>query len=623
MAKAVPVHGYRADIQGLRALAVVPVVLFHAMPSLVPGGFLGVDIFFVISGYLITQILLRDLAAQKMSIAGFYVKRVKRLFPALYVMLFTTVCAGIVLLPDDDREELFATVVGTVLFSSNIVFLKITDYFGGAAEFKPLLHTWSLAVEEQFYLVFPPLLAFLFARFRGQVRAILWSIAALSFIACIVLVSVRPDAAFYLPFTRAWELLAGALLAAGAVPRSRASFVLDAASLFGLGLIVASMALVDQSMTFPGWVGLPAVIGTVLVLYGGEGRLSWAGRALSLPMLVWIGGLSYSLYLWHWPILVYLKWLTLSELSVISAVIGVAVSVLAAWASLVWIERPALRLNWSPTRVLASGGGTIAACVTAVMAMAVTMPAAQLVTWKANEFNPRRQSCHGEDGRYITYELLCEYGPRTKEGRDIVWGDSYGAELPIVLAKQGRSITQATSSACPPSIGYEAPKRPQCDELNARRLREIANDGSVRRVYLVANYMIYPDADAEQLVAGIYTAAKTLREAGKQVEVMYPLPQPPMDVPDMLELAAERGMAPSDLGTPFEEFDEDAAPWIAELNQMVSSGVAVPLRLAPALCRSGVCRVYEPGVGPLYFDRSHLGIRGLAFALSYSKTSPK
>ena len=210
---------YRDDIQGLRALAVVPVVLYHADDRLLPGGFVGVDIFFVISGFLITQILLREIANGTFSLRGFYERRVRRLFPALYAMLAATLIWGYMILSPADFRELALTALATVVFASNAMFLSLSDYFDGPAELKPLLHTWSLAVEEQFYLLFP-LVLIAIARFAPRLlKPLLWIALILSLALCIRATRSFQAAAFYLPMTRAWELLAGAVLAAGAVDR--------------------------------------------------------------------------------------------------------------------------------------------------------------------------------------------------------------------------------------------------------------------------------------------------------------------------------------------------------------------------------------------------------------------
>lgn len=212
------VHRFRGDIQGLRALAIVPVVIYHAIESWMPGGFVGVDIFFVISGYLITSILTRDLENNSFSIVGFYQRRVKRLFPALFVVLLFTLILGVILLPPDDLEGVAKASIATTLFGSNILFWRTTDYFAEQAEMMPLLHTWSLSVEEQFYFAFPIILWVIHRYLPSYLKSLLWAGAAISLFVCVWLLESSPSAAFYLPVTRAYELLLGSLLAVKAIP---------------------------------------------------------------------------------------------------------------------------------------------------------------------------------------------------------------------------------------------------------------------------------------------------------------------------------------------------------------------------------------------------------------------
>ena len=329
--------GHRADIDGLRAVAVVPVLLFHAGFPAFAGGFVGVDVFFVISGYLITSIILDETDAGRFSIVAFYERRIRRIFPALFAMLFASSILGALVLLPDDLKNLGQSSAAAALSASNFLFWHELGYFDVAAELKPLLHTWSLAVEEQFYVVFPIALLLLLRAHKSGALLILATVALLSF----VLAEWGPSPmAFYLAPARAWELLLGALLATGAVPPPGRQWVRDSLSLLGLGLIAWSVLALSSATPFPGMAALLPTLGAALVIHAGDGGQSLAGRVLGVRPLVLAGLISYSLYLWHWPLLVFARTYVGRELSMAETLAVLALSVAVAVASWRWIERP-------------------------------------------------------------------------------------------------------------------------------------------------------------------------------------------------------------------------------------------------------------------------------------------
>jgi len=290
------------EIDGLRSIAIVPVLLYHTGWSWMPGGFVGVDIFFVISGYLITRLLLTEIAAGRFSLWGFYERRARRIMPALLlVILCTAVVAGLIMVPPD--LNLFArSLIWTILFASNIYFSFNTGYFDAPAESYPLLHTWSLALEEQFYLFFPLLLWGL-ARLI-TLRWTIWIVAMLAFLSLalsVVASPVQPTLSFYLPLTRSWELWLGSLLAFGVVPDFRLRPLREILAIISLGLIGWTIFTLPSGTPFPGWIALLPTLGAVGLIRFSPGTL--VGRLLSTPLLVGIGLISYSLYLWHWTLL--------------------------------------------------------------------------------------------------------------------------------------------------------------------------------------------------------------------------------------------------------------------------------------------------------------------------------
>ncbi|HEX7743137.1 MAG TPA: acyltransferase, partial [Sphingobium sp.] len=287
-----PAAAYRSDLDALRAIAVIGVILFHVGLKQASGGFVGVDVFFVISGFLITQLILRDLDRGSFSFVDFYQRRIRRIFPALMLMLLVcTFACALLLLPDDLRRYGQATSAAS-LFSSNIWFWLKTDYFDGPALFKPLLHTWSLAVEEQFYLFFPLFMRCIWPLGRAWIPLILAGCAALSFAACLAMMRTDSSAAFYLTPFRAWELLMGSLLATSVVPLITRPMLREVAAALGLAMIMVAILTYSELTKFPGVAALLPCLGAALVIHAGSSGPSAVARALSIKPLVFVGLIS-------------------------------------------------------------------------------------------------------------------------------------------------------------------------------------------------------------------------------------------------------------------------------------------------------------------------------------------
>src|SRR5580692_1531681 len=295
---------HRKDIDGLRAIAVLAVLGFHCGIPWLPGGFVGVDIFFVISGYLICSIIYRDLQAGTFSIARFYERRFKRILPALSAVLLCCLILAALVMSPVEASLLGKSALATTLSGSNFLFWHQSGYFDAGSGMKPLLMTWSLAVEEQFYMAFPLIMLLLRGRSRRSLLAILGILCALSFSVSLIAEFTSPSLNFYSPLTRAWELGAGTLLAIWQTGRTKSaswpSWRTDAAGAIGLLLIAGPIFWYLPETRFPGYEAIPPVLGAVLILASAGGR---ANRILAIPPLVGVGLISYSLYLWHWPLL--------------------------------------------------------------------------------------------------------------------------------------------------------------------------------------------------------------------------------------------------------------------------------------------------------------------------------
>jgi len=333
---------YRPDIDGLRALAVLLVVAFHAYPNSIGGGFIGVDIFFVISGFLISTIIFENLQANRFSFKDFYIRRVRRIFPPLILILFVCLVFGWFGLIPDEYAQLGKHVFGGASFSSNIILWNEAGYFDNSIDLKPLLHLWSLGVEEQFYLIWPFLLWAAWRLGFDILKTILF-VGIGSFCLNVYMVNVNGIIDFYSPGTRFWELLAGAtlswLMLQKKIDLSNHGFLATLGSCLGLGFLIAGCVLITNSSAFPGWWALLPVLGAVFLI--AVGPHSWINRKiLSNPLLVWFGLISFPLYLWHWTLLAI--WRTVEGATTHSYIRTriVLLSVLLAWLTYRFIERP-------------------------------------------------------------------------------------------------------------------------------------------------------------------------------------------------------------------------------------------------------------------------------------------
>jgi len=526
---------YRPDIDGLRAVAVLLVMGFHSFPGRVPGGFVGVDVFFAISGYLISGLIIRDIRDGTFSIRHFYARRIRRIFPALFVLLVVCLAVGGIVLTPTEYADLGWNAAAGAAFVSNLALWAQSGYFAAASELKPLLHLWSLGVEEQFYFAWPLTLAFLFARTRRPWMPVT-GIALVSFVLNVTLVPTSPDAAFYSPVTRLWELLLGGLLAyqaeqdrAGvalrwAPPGSLvASVSRNASSLLGLALVGVAAFAFDGSQPFPGWRAAVPVVGTALTI--AAGRAAWINRVvLAHPIPVFFGLISYPLYLWHWPALALvpvldIAWSASQERALKMVALGAAV--VAAYLTYRWVERPIRRGNVGSIRSL---------CAAMVLPFLAGMGIA-VVDWqtqrsrnrqqheiarqmedlrsrRAGLYRDRRCFLDGDqDEAAFTPECVVEVESRPGSGT-LLWGDSHAAHLaPGIRARGSRAgFAQLSATSCPPILGYSARARPNCARIN-RWVLAWVRENRPSTVLLAASW---PSYDGYQAVAGTIRELKAL-----------------------------------------------------------------------------------------------------------------
>ena len=490
---------YRADIDGLRAVAVSLVVIFHAFPEIKCGGFIGVDVFFVISGFLITGIIVKDLGHARFSFKSFYARRIKRIYPALLVVLSVCYAAGWWLLLPEEFANLGKHMAGGAGFVANFVFWSESGYFDIQTELKPMLHLWSLGVEEQFYFIWP-LLLFLAYRKHIGLLYFLPAIFLASFVLNIYRVGDDPVGTFYFPQTRFWELMTGALLAYW--PRSEfwrshslnskladylknMTWLNNASACLGIILLIAAVVLLDKDSAFPGWWAVLPTLGTALMIAAGPN--AWLNRTLlAHPLMVIIGLISYPLYLWHWPLLAFAKIINIGKTPVEIRAILALTSVLLAWLTYRFVELP-LRFgsNQSNRTFLLSMLMALTFTIALGTFLAGGLPFRMPDKANYDKFFSHLQYTKSHDllkhdRHECNFYDIIEKVPKatiaascvTPQSKRTVflWGDSHAQHLNYGLSAilpADVSLLQAGSSGCPPSAADISPDPLQtCNRAN-------------------------------------------------------------------------------------------------------------------------------------------------------------
>jgi peptidoglycan/LPS O-acetylase OafA/YrhL len=441
---------YRADIDGLRAVAVIAVVLYHAFPKLVPGGFVGVDTFFVISGYLITGIIVGGLDGPAgFSFADFYARRVRRIFPALILVLAATLAVGVTIFLPSELTSLAKNAIASAFFGANFMLLSEAGYFDLAAHLKPLLHLWSLGIEEQFYLAWPLALWLTPRRWRSTMIAV---VVTASFALNVALVRSHPQATFYLPFTRGWELMAGALLVGVTIKQDKLRETLGA-----IGVICGiTFFTYSERTVFPGWTALVPVLGAGLTILAHGSFFSRI--VLSHPLAAAIGRISYPLYLWHWPLLIFARSYLFRPLTVGESLLAIAAAVALAWLTYQFIERPIRSGRLGGARTALVGMAAVAAAAVVALWTPPQLPKdiAALVDVRTGTPAWRIGRCmlNGTDGDFAPDCI------EQKRPLIALLGDSTaGALMPGLRHLQLRAqfgITQLTVSSCQPLLAATA-----------------------------------------------------------------------------------------------------------------------------------------------------------------------
>ena len=627
-------HGainYRPDIDGLRAIAVLSVVLYHAGLPGFPGGYVGVDVFFVISGYLITSIIDRGLKKGSFSIFDFYERRVRRIFPALFAMCaVVTVFAAVILTPVDFKEH-GESLLATSVFGSNIYFYLKSGYFDASAEYRPLLHTWSLAVEEQYYLFFPLMMVAIQRLMTAWKATICLSIWLLSLAVSIYLVATNATGAFYLITSRTWELFTGSLVALGMVPRLRSALATRAASWLGLAAILAPIFLYSPATPFPGLAALPPVLGAAAVIHAGSNRL------LAARPVVAVGLISYSLYLWHWPVFVFGRYLLERPFTLAESVGLVGLGLLLGYASWRYVEP---MRNWSVPRtaIFAAAG----LCILVGVAFGIVarvgkglpsrLPSA--VARVANvgmDINPQRKACSDRRPAQIDADEVCRIGNRDASPSFVLVGDSFGDALsPGVAAAAtgaGSSGYILTHGGCVPLADVDQVKAKACRQFMAAALRFVHRHPELRSVLVIGRWTTASEGtrfglnvdrdmfitDAKSARPGYSENRAVMRRgldallaqlAGRQVTIVAHVPEQRVDVPRVMAVDTLLHR-PRDVSVERAVFDRRQSfthSLLAELQRVHRFAI---VDVGAALCNPSRCPAADNGI-PLYVDDNHL-----------------
>ncbi|QCB46356.1 acyltransferase family protein [Hydrogenophaga sp. PAMC20947] len=638
---ALPRTHYRPDIDGLRAIAVIAVVLHHAMPAALRGGFVGVDVFFVISGYLISSIVLTQLSDRRFSFANFYARRIRRIFPALILVLLGTFAVGWWWMTPLDLKHLGKHMLAGISFLANVVFWREAGYFDDASSVKPLLHLWSLSIEEQFYLLWP---LSLWVLHRWRANALRWTLALLlaSWVFNMVLVRNDPTAAYYHPLGRFWELMVGALLASmhvyqvgwrglvglpgpGSVaPVSQSLWRKHLLAIMGLVLLYLAFSRIHPERKFPGgWALLPTV-GTALLIAAGPH--AWLNRrVLSFRPLVWIGLISYPLYLWHWPLMAFanLKAGGQASTSVLASL--ALVSVLLAWLTYVLVEIPVRYGRFNRRAVT----GLLIGLMFGIGALSIW-------NWRQNGFETRFPSivrdmtARGgsavitEGWRY--HDCILEPGVDPSHYKDFcieenrrplvfLWGDSHAASLyPGFKALQDGGkfqfgIGERAGAICPPILGTNP--RPMCLEQNESNMEAIRR--SRPDIVILYAWWHHPRYDLKPLEA---TIAEIRRAGVSRIILLGAVPYWHKPLPQLLMDAWRKG--PYSQPPPLRLLD-GLDPQLTEITaQMRARSKEMGIEFISGMqffCDEEGCltRLNEEAKQPLSYDYGHLSTSAVIY----------
>ncbi|GAC31266.1 acyltransferase family protein [Paraglaciecola polaris] len=532
---------YRWDIQGLRALAVMAVVIFHISPNRLPGGYLGVDIFFVISGYLIIGFICRDLRAEKFSLSDFYLKRIRRLFPALLATVIATMIAAYCYLLPEEMTLFAKSVISTLLYVSNMFFYTQSDYFAADLKFAPLLHTWSLSVEEQFYILFPILLIGIMKYKPKALQLFLGVIAVLSFVLSEYLVRTDPSLSFFISPTRFWQFIVGGLLALNLHKMGLSKTLSNVIGFGGLAALIICLFRYDEATLFPGISAIVPTLATLCVIWAGSVTGVFS-KLMALPINKFFGNISYSLYLWHWPVIVFYTLNMNHEYSKLAhELILLLVSVVLGYLSWRFIELP-----FSAKRLALSKGKNTSKTLISSFALssALILVMAFSLDGLPNRFNEqqliyssymnydrigyRRGSCflRGTDENLSFYDKKECINFDDNKYNILLIGDSHTAQWNSAITElllKNQTLTQLTSSGCRPVLPLKG--QAGCIEIMSFGFNELVRSVNFDKIIIAGRWKDSDFNELSQTVNYLTDYTDKVIVVGRTLEYKQDLPR--------------------------------------------------------------------------------------------------
>ena len=657
---------YRADIDGIRAIAVVSVVLYHLEKSLAPGGFVGVDIFFVISGFLIGTIILREVGEGSFTFARFYERRIKRLFPAYFAVAIITALAGWFILLPEDYRQFGQSLAAATAFVSNILFFMETGYFDAASETKPLLHTWSLAVEEQFYIFFPPLILILAKflpkhRFERGVNIALALTFVASFAACLLYIKWDQSAVFFLFPFRAWEMLMGVGLAATASRIHLKGLAAEGCAWVGFALMLLPILLYSEQTLFPGIAALWPCLGVTLVIAAGlnhsnQSDLPVVNRLLGTKGPVAIGLISYSLYLWHWPVIVLARYGfdvghgLLDILGLLAASVGFAI------LSYYFVEKPFRHLKFSHRRLTLFAGATVFSFLLIGFGALLNFksglpdrlpPEARPLYAATQDFFKPAGKCYDQDNDKLPGVPYCLVGNREATSEVLVWGDSHANAMRTGFDVAARDANVAAiiiyNAGCPPFFGYgkkehfmSERKNETCAGFNQKLETYFAGETlqNVKRILFVGRWAYYANgggigaddhikidifpsdeknvegSNMARFQQGFADTINILTNQTRQVFILQQVPEiEPFNARDFAVKYLRGGVSAEEMAQSVQVSKSNVEARQGQINAFFAKMAAQPdvffLKTHDQFCDEDLCFVLKDGV-PRLIDNNHV-----------------
>jgi peptidoglycan/LPS O-acetylase OafA/YrhL len=623
---------YRPDIDGLRAIAVLSVILFHLDKHLLPGGFVGVDIFFVISGFLISLHIMQEIAAGKFSIVEFYRRRVKRIAPPMLLVVFLTVLvAQTILLPEDARATA-QSAFWSLLSLANVYFWRHLDtsYFAAPSGQLPLLHLWSLGVEEQFYIFWPLLLLAIFSRVRGRTMLVLATTAALTSFTFAQFWFTHDSAfVYYMLPTRAGELLAGALVAIAVLHHIEGRMpkvLIVPLAIIGLTLTLGSLWLLTDEVVFPGLFAIPPTLGAALLILAGHCDRNRVSSLLAFKPLVWVGLVSYSAYLWHWPLLAFFRY-GHDSVGLIPGSAIFASTFALAWLTYEFVERPTRASRASAVRIFLFQY-IIPATAIALIAQSAMQLDGYGLRGQSTDYKAQLGALQNRTRPAYEYDYVCQRqratandvrNPRCVLGANsatppevLLWGDSNAAHyigaIAVIAQHAGFNFRNIALGSCPPLETDPAPfvASTRLQDCRASAEPVLAAVRAAKVVIISASWSSYQHQSPEFLDK-FFATARSLANSGKFVILIGKAPSFP---------SYDRRCHEKALSYPLLSCPKTSAPLDPDVmsanNQLRSFSDRTPnvafFDVSPYFCHDGACSPYDAAGNPLYYDQSHLSM---------------